>query len=120
MANMLANITHTVLPPVTVSREWIETPLLHGPTGSVVTLLNWTTHGQDIMHSAAAKIVPPGPSHEPNGGPSLPLVVNVTLGYEPKSARSVKRGALPMTTLGHGRVQVTVTLAAADFLIFEK
>jgi hypothetical protein len=129
VANMLANLTRTAPPPVTVSREWIETPLLHGPTGSVVALLNWTAHGQDMLKhgttnslrtTTATRIVPSGPSHEPNAGAASPLVVNVTLGYEPKSVRSVKKGPLAVTAFGNGCVQVTVTVAAADFLLFQK
>lgn len=123
---MLANLTQAVgvTPPVTVSVPWIEAPLLHGPEGSVVSLLNWTDHGQDDTASSSKSMLddPRGSSQHRDDVPPVGATIqlNVTLGFEPASVTSVKCGALPMTKLGNGIVGVTLPLGAADFLLFRK
>ena len=55
--------------PVTASSRLVETPLLAGPEGSVVTLLNWARH-------------------EFNSSTGL-LTLNISLGFAPSKASSV-------------------------------
>lgn len=86
--------------PVSASHSSVETPLLEGPTGSVVTLLNWA-------------------NQQFNRSTSL-LTLNMTLGFTPVRAESVLWGKLEPKALSGGRVSVTLPLDAADFLLFYK
>lgn len=90
-------------PPVTSSSLEVETPLLVGPKGSVVTLLNW--------------------AHKEFNASTKLLELNVTLGFTPSSVESVEHGPLtatPAVGAAPGTVTVQVPLAAADFLLFHK
>ena len=92
-----------VVPPVTTSSLDVEAPLLAGPLGSVVTLLNW--------------------AERPFNSSTGLITVNATLGFVPSRAESVLHGPLhPTPIAGHGAAAVTVTLPldAADFLLFYK
>ena len=88
--------------PVTASSRLVETPLLAGPEGSVVTLLNWARH-------------------EFNSSTGL-LTLNISLGFAPSKASSVEHGAIVAKPLAgeKGAVTVTVPLQSADFLLFHK
>ena len=81
----------------------VETPLLVGPAGSVVTLLNWA--GQEFNSSTGM------------------LTLNISLGFVPSKAQSVEQGVLhPKPVAGgvKGDVTVTLPLASADILSFYK
>ena len=120
ISTILSNLTSAagVVPPVSVSSLWVEAPLLHGPDGSVVALLNWTDHGYDDVTSDASVR---GPRKTSTLAANHGVVdINITLGYDPTSATSVKHGALAITKLAPGTVHVQLKLGAADFLMFRK
>jgi hypothetical protein len=131
VSTMLANLTSAagVIPPVSVSSEWIEAPLLHGPAGSVVALLNWTDHGYDDgidggVDEATKTLHRRGAHHAREGGhaPSGDIVeLNITLGFEPSSVTSVKHASgIQVTSLGKGIVNIRLPLAAVDFIMFRR
>lgn len=112
LAGLLYSLTTAeggVIPPVTASSLHVETPLLEGPQGSVVTLLNWLPaspqwHGRFF-----------------NASTSL-LTVQVRLGFAPSKVESVEHGVLKATAVV-GRddmVSVKLPLASADFLLYHK
>ena len=110
LAGLLYNLTTSegmggVVPPVTTSSLWVEAPLLEGPKGSVVTLLNWV-----LGHNRAF-----------NASTSL-LTVEVTLGFSPSKVQSVEHGVLKVTPVKgkRGAVSVTLPLASADVLMYYK
>ena len=92
-----------VEPPVSSSSLEVEAPLLAGPKGSVMTLLNWVwTH------------------HQFNASTAL-LTVNVSLGFNnPSKVESVEHGTVKAAPIAGkaGAVTVTVPLASADLLLF--
>ena len=114
LAGLLFNLTTSdavggVAPPVTTSSTHVEAPLLEGPAGSVVTLLNW---------------VPASPQWHGrvfNASTSL-LTVEVALGFTPSKVQSVEHGALSATPVAgkSGVVSVTLPLESADFLLYYK
>jgi hypothetical protein len=82
-----------VVPPVTVDRAMIETPLLLSEKGGAVTLLNWT-------------------------GESVPQVkMTVEVPFAVKSVESVKQGKLEFARTDKG-VACALPLAAADIVLF--
>ena len=94
-----------VVPPVTVDRPRIETPLLLGPTKkeAVVTLLNFQA-GQPV--------------------PAVPaLGVNITLPFKPTVVSSVEHGALTPTKVEAAAesngwvVSLTLPLKFGDFVL---
>jgi hypothetical protein len=91
------------VPPVRTSSLEVEAPLLAGPTGSVVTLLNWARTEFNAT----------------NGGN---LAVQIVLGFTPSKVESVEHGVLATVPLAAPEVGValSVPLAAADFLLFYK
>ena len=104
LIGLLYNITTAVggvVPPVTTSSLFVEAPLLAGPAGSVVTLLNWSPR----QFSAADA-----------------LTVEVALGFAPSKVESVEHGVLKATPVAGkaGVVSVALPLAAADFLMYHK
>ena len=114
LLGLLCNLTTSeaaggVAPPVTTSSLHVEAPLLAGPAGSVVTLLNWLPKSAQ-WHGGVF-----------NASTSL-LTVEVALGFAPSKVRSVEHGALAATPVAgkSGVVSVTLPLAAADFLLYYK
>jgi hypothetical protein len=103
-----------VVPPVTTNALAIEAPLLEGPTGSVVTLLNW---GRNTSYPFF-----PGGKNGSSIPSAKPLTVNVVLGFTPSRAESVEHGALTVALIPGqvGAVTVTLPLAGADMLLFHK
>eukprot|EP01052_Picozoa_sp_SAG31_P014628 SAG31_NODE_916_length_11047_cov_3.507033_10_plen_375_part_00 len=102
---VLWNITTKLggaMPSVRTNSLEVETPLLAGPTGSVVTLLNW--------------------AHKEFNTSTGLLHLNVTLGFKPSKIESVEHGPIvPMPTAGSdGTVSLGVPLSSADFLLFHK
>jgi hypothetical protein len=128
VSTILANLTSAagVVPPVSASLPWIETPLLHGPEGSVLAVLNWTDHGYDVTGSnnwnehAYTNVNRRKRKMQGWGGGDGTIDVNITLGYEPASATSVKLGELTMIQIGAGSVNIKLKLGAADFVLFRK
>eukprot|EP00041_Stephanoeca_diplocostata_P036202 m.1308910 g.1308910 ORF g.1308910 m.1308910 type:complete len:675 (+) comp24822_c0_seq8:972-2996(+) len=110
VSRLLRNLTHaagaapsvvTSAPEATaLAGTCVETPLLVGPTGSVVTLLNW------------------------RGAPvTSPFLVNASVGFPPSKVESAALGkTLKFTTTAtHGVVSVEVpALVSADFLSIHK
>ena len=92
-----------VVPPVTTSSLNVEAPLLQGPAGSVVTLLNWNN---GVPFNASTSM----------------LTVDVALGFTPSKVESVEHGSLKATPVvgKAGVVSVTLPLASADFLLYHK
>ena len=95
-----------VIPPVTTSNMHVEAPLLQGPTGSVVTLLNWSPDDTNKIVNASTSL----------------LTVEVALGFSPSKVESVEHGALTATPVPGktGVVSVRLPLASADFLMYHK
>ena len=109
LAGLLYNLTTSsemgaVVPPVTTSSLHVEAPLLQGPEGSVVTLLNWM------------------PDRAPFSKNTSMLTVDVALGFKPSKVESVEHGVLMPVPGNSGTAQtrVTLPLASADFLLFHK
>lgn len=92
----MAAPTAAPLVSVTTNMTWVETPLLHGPAGSVVTLLNWSPTG-----------------------PIKALTVNVSLGFTPSKVESCIHGVVVPKILD-AVLSVTVPLENADFLVFTR
>ena len=94
--------------PVTTSSPDVEAPLLAGPTGSVVTLLNWRFNTTYPFYANATSV------------PAL--TVNVSLGFTPTKVESVEHGPLTAQPIAGetGVVTVTVPLESADLLLFHK
>lgn len=98
-----------VIPPVTTSSLHVEAPLLEGPQGSVVTLLNWlpsTAQWHDRVFNASTTM----------------LTVEVVLGFSPSKVQSVEHGALTATPVPGKTLafSVTLPLSSADFLMYHK
>ena len=98
-----------VVPSVATSSLHVEAPLLEGPAGSVVTLLNWlpaTAQWHGRVFNASTTM----------------LTVEVNLGFAPSKVQSAEHGALTATSVPgtRGAVRVTLPLASADFLMFHK
>ena len=104
LTGLLYNLTTEIgagSSPVTSSSLSVETPLLEGPTGSVITLLNWSPQ-------------------KFNSSTSL-LTLNVTgLSFKPSKVESVEHGVVQAKPLASGGVTLSLPLASADFLLFHK
>ena len=89
--------------PAASSSLNVETPLLEGPMGSVITLLNWSPQ-------------------QFNSTTTL-LTVNVTgLSFKPSKVESIEHGVVqtkPIAGSSNG-VTMSLPLASADFLLFHK
>ena len=98
VVNKAATSAPTAAPLVSVTTNvtWVETPLLHGALGSVVTLLNWSP-----------------------AGPIEALTVNVSLGFTPSKVESCVHGAVVSKMTGEV-LSLTVPLENADFLVFTR
>ena len=110
IASLLQNMVQRVGvgKPVSVSVDNVEAPMLTGPDGDVVTVLN---------HAALGNL------SYVNGtiGGNLPLDLNVTLGYTPSSVASMQLGTLPHTMPAPGLVSVSLpTLHFADMIVFKR
>lgn len=82
---------------VVTSEKWVETPLLaDNSTGAVVTLLNW------------------------RGKPIPQLQLNVSLGFSPSKVVSVVHGPVVAAVGGDGMMSLSLSLEAADFILFHK
>jgi hypothetical protein len=98
IGRLLANMTRASAPPVTASEPWIETPLLTGKDGAVVTLLNWGGQGAIAM-----------------------LDLNVTLDFVPSRVESVVHGPTVATKNGEeSGLTLSLPLDSADFLLFHR
>ena len=109
LIGLLYNLTTSldrggVVAPVTTSSLHVEAPLLEGPKGSVVTLLNWV------------------PGRAEFGANSSMLTVDVALGFTPTKVESVEHGVLAAKPVPSksGLLRVTLPLASADFVLFHK
>jgi hypothetical protein len=128
--------------PVTTSSLHVEAPLLEGPEGSVVTLLNWMPGAQNAFWEGAIGTRERslyqdrlGTKQDNSkkrvafcvGGVTFSsntsmLSVDVVLGFKPSKVESVEHGALTATPVPgrSGAVRVTLPLASADFLLYHK
>ena len=89
---------------MTTSSLHVEAPLLAGPEGSVVTLLNWMPAGAQFNNTSM-------------------LTVDAVLGFKPSKVESVEHGVLTASAVpgsSSGAVRVSVPLASADFLLYHK
>ncbi len=84
--------TAKIVPPVTVDRPMIETPLLLSEKGGAVTLLNWTGEAQKTVK------------------------LTVRVPFKAKSVESVKQGKLDFSQAEEGATCV-LPLDAADILL---
>lgn len=114
LSGLLYNLTTSkemggVIPRVQTSSMHVEAPLLEGPTGSVVALLNWLPQTPE-WHGRVF-----------NASTSL-LTVEVDLGFAPTKVQSVEQGVLKATPIPgkSGVVSVTLPLTSADFLMYYK
>ena len=94
--------------PVSVSVDNVEAPMLTGPDGDVVIVLNHAALGNvGYVNSAIVG--------------NLPLELNVTLGYTPSSVTSVELGTLQHELLAPGQVSLKLqTLHFADMVVFRR
>ena len=106
--------------PVRCSKPHIETPLLEGPRGAVVTVLNWAYRScwdEASVHAADLRCEP------------FSVQLNVSLSFVPTSVLSAEHGALTRRpergskelnswTVMSGFVQVWLSLDSADFISF--
>lgn len=106
LTGLLYNVTCELgagsAPAVSSSLD-VETPLLEGPTGSVITLLNWSP--QQFNSTTAL------------------LTINVTgLSFKPSKVESIEHGVVqtkPIAGSSNG-LAMSLPLASADFLLFHK
>ena len=108
-----------VQPSVNCSVPHVETPLLQGPRGDVVTVLNWARRScwdHAKVHWADVACAP------------MELELNVSLGYVPSIVRSAERGLLARrkgpgvgwSVAEGGKLRVQLAVGSADFLSFFK
>ena len=108
-----------VRPSVNCSVPHVETPLLRGPRGDVVTVLNWAQRSCWDHTKVQWADVACAPTE---------LELNVSLGYVPSSVRSAERGLLARhegagagwSLAEGGTLRVRLAVGSADFLSFFK
>ena len=104
---------------VNCSVPHVETPLLRGPRGDVVTVLNWAQRSCWDHTKVQWADVACAPTE---------LELNVSLGYVPSSVRSAERGLLARhegagagwSLAEGGTLRVRLAVGSADFLSFFK